>query len=211
MTTLDTAFASLAGCQLTPGDLLERPHTQGRLRPRVFEALAERLVGEQARQAGLSITTEEVPAAADVFHRGQGLTSAADTHAWLTARGLSVNDFEAGLEAPLLAARLEQHLTAGQVDEHLAAHRAELEQVQPARLPVERDDLAGELASQVRDEGRDLEETAEGLAPAFAEERRPAELDAVTRRALADHLFEGWLAARMMEATLAQPSVGEPG
>jgi hypothetical protein len=124
MTTLDTAFASLVGCRLTPGDLLERPHTQGRLRPLVFEALAERLVVEQARQAGLSVTTEEVPAAAGVFRRGQGLTSAADTHAWLAQHGQSVDDFEAGLEAPLLAARLKQHRTAGQVDEHFAAHPA---------------------------------------------------------------------------------------
>ena len=104
-----------------------------------------------------------------------------------------------------------------------------------------RDDLARELASQVRDEGRDLEGVArehglpvtrrrlfrrdlpgplakalataqpgelvgpvgtpEGFALVVVEERRPAELDAATRQALQDELFDAWLAGWMNQAT----------
>ena len=46
------------------------------------------------------------------------------------------------------------------MDEYFAAHQTEFEHLQLAQLLVERDDLARELASQVRDEGRSLEEVA---------------------------------------------------
>jgi hypothetical protein len=160
MNALDTPIASLPGVRLSLGELLSKLRLRGQLEPLVREALAEQLLQEQARQAGLSVTVEELQVAADAFRRRHGLSTAADTHAWLAGWGLSVDDFEAGLESPLLAARLRQHLTAGQVDEHFAAHQAELEQLQFAQVLVERDDLAGELASQIRDEGRGLEDVA---------------------------------------------------
>jgi len=40
------------------------------------------------------------------------------------------------------------------------AHREEFELLRLGQVPVGRDDLAGELASQVRDEGRDLDAVA---------------------------------------------------
>src|SRR5262245_38007950 len=109
MNTLDTIIASLPGARLSLGEFLKRLHRQGRLRPLVLEALAGRLVQEQARQSGLSVTAEELQAAADSFRRRHDLPTAADTHAWLTERGLSVDDFEAGLEEDLLAAKVRQH------------------------------------------------------------------------------------------------------
>ena len=56
MTTLETPVASLPGVSLSLGQLLQTLHAQGRLRPLVAEALAGRLVQQEARQAGLSVT-----------------------------------------------------------------------------------------------------------------------------------------------------------
>src|SRR5262249_57700576 len=50
--------------------------------------------------------------------------------------------------------------------------------------------------------------TPEGCALAVLEERRPAEPDAVTRQGIQDELFEGWLAAKLGQATLDQPIFG---
>jgi PPIC-type PPIASE domain len=160
MTTLDTTIASLPGTRLSLGGLLKRLHAQGRLGLLVREALAEQLVQEQARQAGLSVTAEELQAAADAFRRAHALHTAAATRAWLDGQGLTADDFEAGLEERLLAAKLKQHQTAAQVDDYFSAHRAGLEVLQLAQVLVGRDELARELASQVRDEGRGLEEVA---------------------------------------------------
>src|SRR5215470_15187069 len=98
MTTLDTTIASLPGTRLSLGQLLQTLHAQGRLRPLVVEALAGRLVQQQARQASLSVTAEELQAAAEAFRRTHGLHTAAATRSWLDGQGLTVGDFETGLE-----------------------------------------------------------------------------------------------------------------
>src|SRR4051812_5021965 len=101
MTTLDTTIASLPGARLSLGGLLKRLHAQGRLGLLVREALAEQLVQEQARLVGLSVTAEELQAAADSFRRAHALHTAAAMRAWLDGRGLTADDFEAGLEERL--------------------------------------------------------------------------------------------------------------
>jgi len=73
---------------------------------------------------------------------------------------MSVNDFKASLELDLLAAKLRQHLTAARVEEHFTAHQAGYERLRLAQLCVGREDLANELAIQVREEGRDLDAVA---------------------------------------------------
>lgn len=171
MSTPDTILASVAGTRLSLAGLLRHLRIQGRLGPLVREALAARLVQHEAVQAGLAATGEELQAAADSFRRTHGLHSAADTRAWLVTQGLSEDDFELSLEASVLAAKLREHLTATQVDEYFSTHKSELERLKLALVVVERDDLAREFASQVRDEGRDLESVARdnGLAAAHHE------------------------------------------
>src|SRR5262245_2521661 len=160
MSTLETTVASLPGVSLSLGQLLQTLHAQGRLRPLVVEALAGQLVQEQARQAGLSVTAEELQAAADAFRRAHALHTASATRAWLGRQGLTADDFAAGLEERLLAAKLNQHQTAARADESFAARRTDFERLRVAQVLVDREDLARELASQIRDEGRDLEEVA---------------------------------------------------
>jgi hypothetical protein len=242
MNSQDLIIASLPETQLTFGGLLKWLNTQGRLGPLVREALAARFVRDQARKADLSATAEELQAAADHWRRRHGLYSAADTQAWLLAQGLSVDDFEARLEQDLLAAKLRSHLTGAEVDGHFAAHQAGFERLRLVQVLVPREDLAREIASQVREEGRDLADVAReqglqlvrvegfrkelngplgsalgsagsgqlvgpvatprGFGLVLVEERRPAELDTATRQRIQDELFEGWLAARLREATL---------
>jgi parvulin-like peptidyl-prolyl isomerase len=160
MSTPDIVLASVAGTRLSLAGLLGWLHTHGRLGPLVREALAAQLIQQQARHAGLSATDEELQAAADAFRRRHGLHTAADTQAWLAARSLSVDDFEAALQQEVLAAKLRSHLTAVGVDGTFAAHPAGFERLRLAQVLVGREDLARELASQVHEEGRDLADVA---------------------------------------------------
>jgi hypothetical protein len=160
MSTLETPVASLPGVSLSLGQLLQTLHAQGRLRPLIVEALAGRLMQQEARQAGLSVTAKELQAAADAFRRAQGLHTATATRAWLDGQGLTMSDFETGLEERLLAAKLKHHQTAAQAEKSFSARRTDFEKLQVAQVLVGRDDLARELASQVQDEGRNLEEVA---------------------------------------------------
>ncbi|MCE9568096.1 MAG: peptidyl-prolyl cis-trans isomerase [Planctomycetes bacterium] len=152
MNLLDNILASPPGVRL----LLRKLHLKGRLAPLIREVLADGVVQEQARQAGIAITADELQNAADSFRRRHGTHTAADTQAWLSARGLSVDDFEAGLEESLLAAKVRNHVTVGQVDQHWQAHQADYERLRLEMVTVGREELARELASQVRDDGREL-------------------------------------------------------
>jgi len=78
------------------------------------------------------------------------------------------------------------------VEEHFSARRAGLEQLWLAVVLVERDDLARELASQVRDEGRDLEDVAR-------EHGLPVARHQVPRNALVGPLAEALAPAKTGE------------
>ncbi len=160
MQALDTIIASSADTRLSLGKLLQELHRHGRLKPLIREVLAEQLVFEQGQKEGLSIEAEELQAAADAFRQSKGLHTATDTLAWLADQGLSVESFEWGLEEALLIDKLKQHLTANRVEDYFSRHHSELEELSFVLVIVGRDELARELASQVRDEGHSLAEVA---------------------------------------------------
>jgi parvulin-like peptidyl-prolyl isomerase len=160
MSSLDMVIAALPETQLTLAGLLGWLRSQGRLGPLVREAVAAQMVRQQARQAGLAATAEELQAAGDSFRRTHGLHSAADTRAWLAAQGMSEDEFETAREQDVLTAKLRSHLTTAGVDSTFGADPAGFERLRLAQVLVGREDVARELVSQVREEGRDLADVA---------------------------------------------------
>jgi hypothetical protein len=160
MPPFGSCVGQLDGIQLSLDGLIKHLCVQGRFEALVREALAAQLVQSEARQAGISVKVDELQAAANEFRRRHRLNRAADTRSWLAAQNLTVDDFEAGLKQTLLAAKLRQHLTAANADDHFAAHRADFERLRLTRLLVQREDLARELASQIREEGKELADVA---------------------------------------------------
>jgi hypothetical protein len=160
MNALDSTVGRLDGVSLTLGGLVGHLCIQGRWEPLIREALAALLVRDQAGRAGLSVTDEELQSAANDFRRRQRLHSSVDTLAWLAARNLSVDDFEAALGQDLLAVRLRHHLTGAEAERYFSASRAGFECLTVAQVLLPREDLARELASQVREEGRELADVA---------------------------------------------------
>jgi len=160
VTAFETILAALPETQLTLGGFLITLHRQGRLDPLIQQALAAQFVQDQARNASLSVAPEELQTAADEFRRRNQLLAAADLRAWLTARRLSLDDFERMLQQEVLAARFRQHVVGASVDSHFAAQSTGLQRLRLALVIVGREDMAREMATQVRDEDRDLEEVA---------------------------------------------------
>jgi parvulin-like peptidyl-prolyl isomerase len=147
---------TLGGVSLPATDFLHLLHQRGRLLPMLREAAVEQLLLRHAAQAGLTVAPEELQRAADHFRQRHGLASAEKTHAWLGQQHLSVADFEAPLERDLLIEKFKDHLTRDRIAGHFAAHKADYAAARLRLILVARDDLARELLSQVRDEGRDF-------------------------------------------------------
>ncbi len=148
--------ASVAGVSVSLDDWLNSLKRRGRLVRLVREAAVVRLVLQRAAEAGLAVTDTELQAAADVVRRRYGLTSAADTNAWLAREGLSLDEFEQNLEADLLAEKFKDHLTRDRIADHFAAHRDRYTRARLRHLVASSEGIARELLAQVVEEGQDF-------------------------------------------------------
>ena len=79
---------------------------------------------------------------------------------WLAEQGFSIDDFEASLERQLLINKLKDRFTADDVAQRFASRNEDYACVHLRQIVVDREDLANELLSQIRDDGRDFSELA---------------------------------------------------
>jgi putative peptide maturation system protein len=176
--------AKLAGTTMSLRDGLVRLKQRRQLQPLLREVVLEEYLVQQAATVGLAISTEQLQSAADAFRRRHGLHSAEQTSAWLARDGLSILDLEAVLERDLLVARLREHVTAGLVQSHFTAHRTDYDRVRLGQIVVARADLARELVTQIREEGRDFTELAREHSLHAPSREHGGELGVVLRRQL---------------------------
>jgi parvulin-like peptidyl-prolyl isomerase len=212
MSTLDwktTPAGTLAGVSLSPHDLLVRLHRQRRLVPLLREAVAEEFLLLQVKQAGLTVSDEDLQQAADRFRHRHGLTGAEQTRQWLAREGRSVEDFEATLERDLLVAKFKQHLTQPRVAEHFAAHQGCYARAQLRQIVVASEELARELLAQITDEGRDFAELARAHSLHGSSRQAGGSLGRVPRYALPAAAAEAVFAARA--GAVVGPVAGEQG
>jgi len=160
----------------------------------------------RARTAGLTISTEELQQAANLFRRRQGLDSAEATRTWLKQQHWSATDLEDALEHELLLDKYKDHLFKDRLAEHFEANRSRYDQVALRLIVVGREDLAQELLSQVRTEGRDFAALA-GEHSTHVSRRQGGRLGSLRRQQLADAVAEAVFAARAGEIVgpLASP------
>ena len=156
--TLTVAHAG--GESLSPAVFLRALHRQRQLRGLLVAVLAEQVTLRAAAQAGLSVTAAELQQAADRFRHRHGLTSAESTRQWLGREGLSVEDFETGLENELLVEKLKTHLAGPQVGGHFAANRDRYARAQLRQIVAPSEEVARELLAQLTEEGKEFAELA---------------------------------------------------
>lgn len=151
MAALGQMLASLGEVSLSLEDWLVTLRRRGRLQPLLSECVVEHFLIQQARQAGLDCSADELQAAADLFRRRHGLTTAAQTNAWLAQERRSILDFEAVLKHDLLIEKLKDHLTHDQIANHFAAHGFRYDRIVLRQIVVPREDMARELLTQLHE------------------------------------------------------------
>jgi parvulin-like peptidyl-prolyl isomerase len=196
MMDLNLATCTVAGAPLLLRDVLRSLHRRGRLLPLLKEAAAEQVLLQHAAREGLAVSDAELQQAADRFRHRHGLTGAGQTHQWLTREGLTVQDFEAGLERDLLLAKVEGHLTEPQVADRFNAHRDRYARARLRHIVVASEGTARELLAQVADEGRDFGELARAHSLDDASRQAGGSLGTVPRSALPAAIAEAVFRAR---------------
>jgi parvulin-like peptidyl-prolyl isomerase len=154
-------MATLPDVSLSLGELLVFLRRRSHLKSPLLEALSEKLIRLAAREAGLSVSTEELQQAANRFRQQQGLRTAEDTHAWLQQNGLRLIDLEALLEQAQLGEKFRNHLTEGRLEEHWAAEADRYARARISHFTVPTEGLARELLARIHSDGADFDELAQ--------------------------------------------------
>jgi parvulin-like peptidyl-prolyl isomerase len=113
--------------------------------------LQQRVVDHAAAERGVSVSVEDIQAAADQERRDRQLERASDTLAWLMAHQVTAEDWEAGLSDRLLAQKLAQVLFASEVERFFAEHRLDYDQVVLYHILVPYEQVAQELFYQIEE------------------------------------------------------------
>jgi len=160
MPNLNTAVVVSGASTLTLGEFLAALHRRQRLRPLLVETAIEKLLVDQAREAGLAVSTEQLQQAVNRFRQERGLHAALETRRWLSERGLELPDLETTVETELLIEQLQRRLTESRATDYFAVHKDEFARARLRQLLVASEGEAREIYSQLTEEGRDFAELA---------------------------------------------------
>lgn len=183
--------------------LLEALHAwkvSGQLERLLEQLVQDRLIAEEARREGLSISDEELQRAADAFRQAHGLHRAADTQNWFAERRLDVEGFQALVEMPLLRRKLAERVVGSQVERYFAENRVNFDRARLAQIVVEREGVAVELLTQLVEDGADFAALARKHSTDRATGQAGGSLGIVARKSLSPAVEAAVFGARSGDA-----------
>lgn len=189
--------ASPSGVTLSLRQVLQHLKRRGQLWHLLLGCLADELLLHECGQARLTASTEELQQAANRFRHRQGLTTAEQTNQWLAREGLTVDDFEAGLERELLVEKFKDHLVAQQAAGHFAGNRERYGRAQLRQVIVASDGVARELLARINDEGCDFADLAREHSLDNAGRQTGGSIGVVPRHALPVAMGDAVFAAKI--------------
>jgi len=136
------------------------------------EAINAAIIRQEAARLAIEVSDEELQSAADEFRAAHELYDVASTDAWLAARRLTFEDWEAFIEGNALRQKLCDTITADKIEQHFAVNKLAFDAAELSRLVVSDEDIARELRAQIIEEGADFHSLA-----------RTYSIDAATRLA----------------------------
>ncbi|MDZ8187268.1 MAG: peptidylprolyl isomerase [Nostoc sp. ChiSLP02] len=114
--------------------------------PDVAEAIASQsIIAEAAREAGITVTPEELQQEGDDLRFAKKLVRAKDTWMWLEKHHLSVNEFEELAYNKILARKLGNHLFSAQLEKYFYERQLDYVAAVTYEVVLEDRDLALEL------------------------------------------------------------------
>ncbi len=122
----------------------------------IEEGISAALIQQGAQQRGIEVSDEELQQAADNYRTANDLHDAEITEAWLQARRLSYEDWEALLEYQVMERKLGDALTAGLVEQRFAEQRLSFDKAAISRLVLNEEGVARELRAQIIEDGADF-------------------------------------------------------
>jgi putative peptide maturation system protein len=158
------------------------------------EAINAAIIRQEAVRHAIEVSDEELQSAADEFRAAHELYDVASAEAWLAARRLTFEDWDAFIEGIVLRQKLCDAITADKIEQHFAVNKLAFDAAELSRLVVPVEDIARELRAQIVEEGADFHSLA-----------RTYSIDAATRLAGG---YAGKVARVEMEAAVESAVFG---
>lgn len=116
--------------------------------------LAERdaMIVKLSEQIGITISQEELQAAANAFRQRYKLLTAAETHSWLSQQKITADDWSEGIKINLLTKKLEERLFGEQVDNDYVSNRDTYKRAAFSQILVSDEAEAQQIVLAIREE-----------------------------------------------------------
>ncbi len=114
------------------------------------------LVFQIAQREKIKISQDELQKRIDQWRYKNRLESVEDTENYLSQRNISFTDMAREIEYQMLEERLKAQITADQIQAHFASQKLASERREICWILVHEQDVAEEIAMQIKDGGRDF-------------------------------------------------------
>jgi parvulin-like peptidyl-prolyl isomerase len=116
-------------------------------------AVAERdaIILEFSERLGITVSDEEIQAAADAFRYRYKLLNASQTHSWLTKQKTTSKDWAEGIKMSLLTKKLEEYLFGEQVDGHYLNNREVYKRAAFSQILLSNETEAQQVAKELKE------------------------------------------------------------
>lgn len=138
---------------LTADDFVKILKLDNRFNTLIEQILIDKLTVRAAKQSGITVTPAEIQERVDQFRRVEGLHRAQDTHAFLEALGVTLDEFENHMTEILYREKMRAQITRQeQIDDYFRLHSPKFDSVEINHITVDSDGKARELLALLEDE-----------------------------------------------------------
>ena len=163
----------------------------------IEDAIADLLGSRAANAEGITVSDEELQQAADEYRKGMGLFQVDQTQQWLDECGLSLEEFEQGLELRVLKTKLREKVaTDERIEQHFQENRRAFDAARLAQIVVADQGVAEELRTQLTEDGGDFAALATSHSIDEASKASGGELGPVNRAMLSPAVESAVFAAK---------------
>ena len=142
-------------------DFLRTLKLNGQFAGLVEQVVRDRLAVHAARRQGIAPTPIEIQERADQFRRVLGLHRAIDTNRYLTALGVSLDEFEQFISDGLCQEKMLAEVASEQaVQDYFALHSPRFDSVDVRHLVLDSEGKAREMLSMLQDDPENFDEMA---------------------------------------------------
>jgi parvulin-like peptidyl-prolyl isomerase len=113
--------------------------------------ILRRIIEDEAAQAGIIATVDDLQTAADDFRIKNGLTSSKRTEIWLKLNQLSLDEFEAMIRFQLLSNSLKKNVLGNKVESYFYQNQMDFDKAVLYEVVLKNQELATELYYAVRE------------------------------------------------------------